>query len=602
MDWSSRLITLVEDLREIPAYKRIGDALKRGGADGFRTCGYVMREQAEQIPDRVLLRFEQESVTFGEYNAGVNRYVDLLARAGVGRGEAVAIMMENSPDFLMAEGAMAKLGSVGALINTNLRGAALTHVLRSSGARVVLADAACWPALAELPADKPPGKDLLVFAHADSVALAGTPFRPLGETLALASTAEPNIPDVKVSDVMMYIYTSGTTGYPKPTIIRHARFTMGGQSLRIVLELADGDCSYAPTPLYHGYSNFVGFAPAFHAGTTFASRRKFSAGAFLDDVRRHGATHFMYVGELCRYLMRQPPTPRDRDHRLRIATGPGLRPDIWAAFVERFGIDRVIETYGQTEANLSLMNRRGRVGSVGRSAPFTHAQLKLVQFDFEAQQPCRGADGWLIECRPGEVGELISEVSQKAVMSFDGYVDKADNEAKLLRDCFATGDVYLRTGDLLRRDRAAYYYFVDRIGDTFRWKGENVATAEVAELLNGAPGVSETAVYGVRVPHTDGRAGMALVVLQPGASFDPRAYFDFAEKALPPYARPLFVRVAASMDVTGTLKHTKTRLQQEGYDPTAVSDALWFRDVAAHTYVPLDAVLKKRIDSGALSV
>jgi len=597
MDLPSRLVTLLEDLREIPAYKRIGDALKQAGAGGLRTCGYVMREQAEKIPDRILLRFEDETVSFGRYNAGVNRYADLLARAGVQRGDAVAIMMENSPDFLMAEGAMAKLGSVGALINTNLRGAALAHVLRTSTARVALADAACWRPLAELP----PPAGVVVFAQADAATLSGTPLQPLGDAWAAASSAEPNIPDVKVSDVMMYIYTSGTTGYPKPTIIRHSRFTMGGQSLRIVLELRDGDCSYAPTPLYHGYSNFVGFAPAFHAGTTFASRRRFSASAFLDDVRRHRATHFMYVGELCRYLLRQPPTPRDRDHTLRIATGPGLRPDIWEAFVERFGIDRIIETYGQTEANLSLMNRRGRVGSVGRSAPFTHQQLKLVEFDFEAQQPRRGADGFLIECRPGEVGELLSQVSTSTMMSFDGYVDKADNEQKLMRDCFAAGDVFLRTGDLLRRDRASYYYFVDRIGDTFRWKGENVATAEVAELLNGAPGVSETAVYGVRVPHADGRAGMALVVLQPGATFDARAYFEHAEKAVPPYARPLFVRVSEAMDVTGTLKHTKTRLQQEGYDPTLVGDPLWYRDAAARTYVPLDAAAKERIDCGAIA-
>jgi len=276
----------------------------------------------------------------------------------------------------------------------------------------------------------------------------------------------------------------------------------------------------------------------------------------------------------------------------------GLRPDIWSAFVERFGIDRVIETYGQTEANLSLMNRRGRIGSVGRSAPFTHGQLKLVRFDGETQQPRRGVDGFLSDCRPGEVGELLSLVAQNTTMRFDGYVNKADNEQKLLRDCFVPGDCYLRTGDLLRRDRAAYYYFVDRVGDTFRWKGENVATAEVAELLNGAPGVSETAVYGVQVPHEDGRAGMALVVLAPGATFDPAAYFAFAERTLPPYARPLFVRLGAAMDVTGTLKHTKTRLQQEGWDPAAVSDPLWFRDDAQRTYRPLDAATRARLAAG----
>jgi len=596
MDVLSRVVTFLEDVREIPHFKRVGDALKAASANGLRTCGYVMREQAERFPDRPFLRFEQETVSYGAYNHGVNRYADVLARAAIGRGDAVAIMMENSPDFLMAEGAMGKLGSIGALINTNVRGAALAHVLQASTARVLLADPSCWPAVHELG----PLEGMTVFAAAPPEALAATGFRSLPEALAAATTAEPNIPDVKIADVMMYIYTSGTTGYPKPTIIRHARFTMGGESLRVLLGLADGDCSYAPTPLYHGYSNFVGFAPALHAGTAFASRRRFSASHFLDDVQRHGVTHFMYVGELCRYLLRQPPSARDRAHTIRLATGPGLRPDIWEGFVDRFGIERIIETYGQTEANLSLMNRRGRVGSVGRSAPFTHAQLKLVRFDFERQQPLRGPDGFLSECRTGEVGELISLVSAQTTMSFDGYVNKRDNEPKMLRDCFAAGDTYLRTGDLLRRDRASYYYFVDRVGDTFRWKGENVATAEVAELLNGAPGVSETAVYGVQVPHADGRAGMALIVLAPGARFDPSAYYAFAEKTLPPYARPLFVRLGEAMDVTGTLKHVKARLQREGYDLAAVHDPLYLRADHAHTYVPFDAALARRIDAGEL--
>ncbi|HVN87731.1 MAG TPA: long-chain-acyl-CoA synthetase [Candidatus Binatia bacterium] len=597
MDRLSRVVTLYEDLREIPHFKRIGDALKRAAAEGFRTCGHVIREQAEKIPDRVFLRFETETVTFGAYNAGVNRFADVLASAGVERGEAVAIMMQNSPAFLMAEGAMAKRGTIGALINTNLRGAALVHVVRASTARVALVDAACWPVLRELPLE-----GVVVYADASPHELAGTPFRSLPAALAEAVDAEPNIPDVKVSDVALYIYTSGTTGYPKPTIIRHSRITMGGQSLKIVLDLQPDDCAYAPTPLYHGYSNFVGFAPALHNGSAFASRRRFSASHFLDDVQRHGVTHFMYVGELCRYLLRQPPSARDRAHRIRVATGPGLRPDIWREFAERFNIPRIIETYGQTEANISLMNRRGRVGSIGRSAPFTHAQLKLVRYDFERGMPWRGPNGWLQECGPGEVGELISIVSKQTTMSFDGYVNKKDNEQKIVRDCFERGDVYLRTGDLMRRDRASYYYFVDRIGDTFRWKGENVATQEVAELLNRAPGVSETAVYGVKVPATEGRAGMALVVLAPGAQFDANAYHAFVTRVLPPYARPLFVRIAAVMDVTGTLKHTKMRLQEEGYDVSRVSDPLYFRDDQRRTYVRVDAALQQRIDGGELNL
>jgi fatty-acyl-CoA synthase len=372
--------------------------------------------------------------------------------------------------------------------------------------------------------------------------------------------------------------------------------------LKIVIGLEPDDCSYAPTPLYHGYANFVGFAPALHNGSAFASRRRFSASHFLDDVQQHGATHFMYVGELCRYLLRQPPSPRDRQHHIRVATGPGLRPDIWKEFVERFGIPRIIETYGQTEANVSLMNRRGRAGSIGRCAPFQHGQLKLVRFDFDRGEAQRGPDGCCIECAPSETGELISIVSKQTTMSFDGYVNKQDNEQKLIRNCFEPGDVYLRTGDLMRRDRASYYYFVDRIGDTFRWKGENVATQEVAELLNAAPGVSETAVYGVQVPGTDGRAGMALLVLAPGATFQPTEYYAFVTRTLPTYARPLFVRLAELMDVTGTLKHTKRRLQDEGYDPGRIGDPLYFRDDQAQSYVPLDAALKRRIDRGEMNL
>ena len=592
MDLLTRVATFAEDVREIPLFRRIQESMKRVGAAGFKTAGYVIRDRADEVPDREFLRFENESVTFGDYNAGVNRYANLVRRAGVGRGEAVAIMMENSPSFLMAEGAMAKVGSIGALLNTSLRGESLRHVLNASGARVVLADSACAEALAEISAPQ----QQTVFASQGEKSLRGV--RSLEDALVEAGASEPEIPDVNLSDVFLYIYTSGTTGYPKAAVIRHARFSLGGESLRVVLGLEDDDCSYAPTPLYHGYSNFVGFAPALHNGSAFASRRRFSAGAFLDDAIRHRVTHFMYVGELCRYLLRQPPSGRDRAHRIRVATGPGLRPDIWRAFVERFGIDRVIETYGQTEANVSLMNRRGRFGSVGRAAPFTHQQLRLVRVDLDAARPLRGPDGFLTECGRGEVGELVSAVAAGAAMPFDGYVNKEDNEEKLMRDCFAKGDTFLRTGDLLRRDAASYYYFVDRIGDTFRWKGENVATMEVAERLNGAPGIDETAIYGVRVPQADGRAGMALLVLQEGRSFDADAYYRFAREVLPPYARPLFLRIAGAMDVTGTLKHTKRRLSEEGFDPSSIRDELYLRDDEHATYVPLDRNLFEEISQG----
>ncbi|MGH7822405.1 MAG: AMP-binding protein, partial [Candidatus Binatia bacterium] len=349
---------------------------------------------------------------------------------------------------------------------------------------------------------------------------------------------------------------------------------------------------------YHGESNFVGFAVALKAGACFASRRKFSASEFLADVRRHRATGFVYVGELCRYLLRQPTSPLDRDHRLRYASGAGLRPDIWEEFQRRFGIVKIFEMYGATEGNVSLMNRGGRPGSVGRPYPFQHSQVRLVRFDVGGQELVRGADGFLIECAPEEAGELLGR-TDRGMMHYDGYAnDREATERKLVRDGFEKGDSWFRTGDLLRRDADGYFYFVDRIGDTFRWKGENVATQEVAEMLNRCPGVAEASVYGVRVAGEDGRAGMAAIVAAGDGALDPCRLFEHAERTLPSYARPLFVRLSPAIAVTGTLKQQKVAAREEGFDPTKVHDALWFRDDAARTYVPLTLALYEEIQSG----
>ena len=594
MDLLSRLLTAIEDRIERPRFLAIRNALSTDPG-ALRTMGFVCREQAERIPDRTALRFEKEEVSFAAYNEGVNRYAHLLSSRGVRKGAVVNIMMENSPAFLMAQGACAKLGAVGALINHHLEGEALVHVHRCSAAEIALVDRAGTQAL--LPVADRLGA-IEIHGDVSDIPREAPHIRPLGEELESASTDEVDIPDVSLGDVFLFVYTSGTTGFPKPAIVRHLRFTAGGRSLAMLHEQTPDDCTYAPIPLYHGWANFVGFAPAFHTGGCFASRRRFSASEFLADVRRHDATIFAFVGELCRYLMRTPPSPEDRNHSIRLATGAGLRPDIWRDFQKRFGIARIMDTYGQTEANVSLQNRRGRVGSVGRCAPGTHDQLRLARYDSETGELVRGPDGMLVECRVGEPGELLSRVSKSSAMPFDGYANPADNEAKLIRDCFEKGDLFLRTGDLLRRDRSCYYYFVDRIGDTFRWKGENVATLEVEHLLNRAPGVHETAVYGVRVPGADGRAGMALVVPEDAARFDPQAFLAHAVKNLPAYARPLFVRVADSMDVTGNFKHSKLRLQAEGFDPGCIGDLLFFRDDDARRFTPLDRSLYSEILAG----
>jgi fatty-acyl-CoA synthase len=556
------------------------------------TFGPFIRQQAEAIPDRVVLKFEDETVTYGAYNAAVNRLAAVLRREGVAQGDPVAILCLNSPLFLTALGAVAKLGAIGALINTHVTGAGLTHVLRVSDARTGICDAHALTALDGVAGSHP------VRFLTDAPAGSALPRDVRFVADAEGTAPEPGIPDIRGGDVFLYIYTSGTTGYPKPAVVRHLRFTMGGVSLGGMLGLEPGETVYAPLPLYHGESLFVGFAPAFRMGGAFASRRRFSASAFLDDVRRHEAVAFVYVGELCRYLLRQPPTPRDRDHRLRVAAGAGLRPDIWEAFCARFGISRICEMYGATEGNVALQNLDGRVGSVGKPHPVLEDTVRLARFDLGRRELVRGTDGRCVPCDPDEAGELLGRVGGPAAMEYDGYTDREATERKLVRNAFETGDAWFRTGDLLRRDAEGYYYFVDRIGDTFRWKGENVATQEVADVLNGAPGVTETSVYGVQVAGEDGRAGMAAVVVADGTGFDGSAFYAHAERHLPEYARPAFVRVVPEMDVTGTLKQRKQALAADGFDPARIADPLFVRDDAARTYVPLTPAVLEELRDG----
>ncbi len=588
---------LLQDLRESPTFLLMLSSLWRTSNRGRETFNVILDGQASRFPDRVFLLFEKESVTYEDFDKGANQYAHVLKEAGIKRGEPVAIMMQNSPDMLMAQASMAKIGSIGALINTHLTGDALAHVLGVSGARHVLVDAACLPAVAPL-LDRT-GKT--VWATGGPASLP-----PNVESLDLAmSTAAKDtfpMPDLKGEDIFLYIYTSGTTGLPKPAIIRHSRHAMAGIALGGLFGITSDDVLYSPLPLYHGESNFVGFSVALRAGATFVSRRTFSAKAFLEDARRCGVTFFVYVGELCRYLLRLPPSEQDRNHKIRLAAGAGLRPDIWKTFQERFGIPRIIEMYGETEGNVALMNLKGVQGSVGRAFPFQHSQVRLAKYDLERQDLERGPDGFLVECKVGQTGELLGRIG-KGVMPHDGYTDPEENKKKIVRNAFKRGDTYFRTGDTFYRDRQSNYYFVDRLGDTFRWKGENVSTQEVAGLLNACRGVSETNVFGVKLPHADGRASMAAIVLHTGSTFDPEAFYQHVVSTLPVYARPLFVRLVQEMDVTGTLKQRKVDFYKDGYDPEkAQPDPLYFRDDEAGRYVPLTADILSRLQDGLLKV
>jgi fatty-acyl-CoA synthase len=379
----------------------------------------------------------------------------------------------------------------------------------------------------------------------------------------------------------------------------HLRIQTMMHSFAAAMRSTQRDRMYVVLPLYHSAGGVCAIGSTLTVGGSVIIRRKFSATQFWDDCKKYRATQFQYIGELCRYLLNSPPHPLERKHHLRVVMGNGLRPEIWPAFRARFKIPRIIEFYGATEGNVSLVNFDGKVGSVGRIPSYLRSmiQTRLVLFDIEHEQPVRNDKGFCMECKPDEVGEAIGKIDQERGR-FEGYSKETDTEKKILRDVFEKGDAWFRTGDLLRQDAQGYYYFVDRIGDTFRWKGENVATSEVAEAISVFPGIKEANVYGVKVPSADGRAGMAALVTS--GPIDLTAFKTHLEKNLPAYARPIFLRMQGEIEITGTFKHRKIELVKDGFDPRAVKDPLHFLDPVDGQYVALTPELYDRLMAGEI--
>ncbi len=558
------------------------------------TVADIIEGWAVKRPNNVAIWFEDKKYTYREYDAQANRYARWAQSIGLKKGDAVALLMENRPEYLFAWTGLIKIGVTVALINTNLRERALAHSLAISGAHHLILGAELADNYASAAKDQQ--ENLTVWTTGG--AIQGT------ENLdkALASQSDAPLPkdvrkDLTAGDKCFYIYTSGTTGLPKAANMSHLRIQMMMHSFASAMKSTERDRMYVVLPLYHSAGGVCAIGSTLTVGGSVIIRRKFSATQFWDDCVKYRATQFEYIGELCRYLLNSPPHPLERKHNLRVVMGNGLRPEIWPAFKARFKIARIIEFYGATEGNVALVNLDGRIGSVGRVPNYMRRilQTRLVLFDVEHEHPVRSADGFCIECKPGEVGEAIGKIDEERGR-FEGYSKGTDTEKKILRDVFEKGDAWFRTGDLLRRDALGYFYFVDRIGDTFRWKGENVATSEVAEAISVFPGIQEANVYGVAVPGTDGRAGMASLVT--ASKIDLTAFKAHLDKNLPAYARPIFLRLQGEMEVTGTFKHRKVELVKEGYDPKTVKDPLYFLDPVTNHYVPLTPELYDRIHSG----
>ena len=591
-------IRLAREWRFVQGLRRTLKRVKSIARDSDTLICDDLQEAMARWRTQPAITFEGRTISYGEMEAMANRYAHWAKGLGLRRGQVVALFMPNRLDYFAIWYGLSKVGVVTALLNNQLTGAALAHCLKISGATIAVVDMDTAPVLeAAAPLlDHPLQTWVLGQAHDGQ--------HDLSRALKSCSQLPPDrsVRDgMTAADTALLIYTSGTTGLPKAARITHMRAQLYMRGFAGATGAKDTDRIYLTLPLYHATGGLCGLGAALLNGGSVVLRRKFSASHFWSDIAAEGCTMFVYIGELCRYLVNHDPDPDETRHKLRLAFGNGLRPDVWPVLQQRFAIPEILEFYGSTEGNVSLFNFDGFPGAIGRVPKWLRRRFntRLVQFDVETEAVVRGPNGLCIECGPGQIGECIGLIGGDVRAEYSGYLDKAASEKKILRDVFVRGDAWFGTGDLMKTDADGYFYFVDRIGDTFRWKGENVSTGEVAERLQAMAGVDQASVYGVELPGADGRAGMAALVVDD--TFDLKAFGEHVARELPAYAQPVFIRMLPAIDTTGTFKVRKMDLVAEGFDPARVGGPLYFRD-AQKSYVKLTKPLFGRLTAGDIKV
>ncbi|XP_021704718.1 long-chain fatty acid transport protein 4 [Aedes aegypti] len=576
--------TLPRDLNAAICFIRLNLTLYRWEKRKM-TVVKVFEEVAASRPSKVALIMDDQRLTFADVKQLSDRIASYFHSKGFVKGDTVALMMETRTEYPCIWLGLAKLGVVTALINTNLRRETLRHSIAVANSKAIIVSAELAGAVAEV-LEQDGIKGLPIYLYGDKQSSDGdkNEYLPDADNLRQALDNVPSVDlsslwnDVSPRDKLVYIYTSGTTGMPKAAVITNSRFIMMGTGCYYMLSLRDDDIIYNSLPLYHSAGGMVGMGSVLLCGLTAALRKKFSASNFFPDCIKYNCTVAQYIGEICRFVLTTPPRPTDGQHKVRMMFGNGLRPQIWTQFVSRFNINQICEFYGSTEGNSNLMNLDNTVGAVGFVPAFarTFYPVTLVRCEEETGEIIRDPDGFCIRCKPGEPGVFVGKINLKnALSSFVGYADKKASEKKVLRDVFTKGDMFFNSGDILVADLFGYYYFKDRTGDTFRWRGENVATSEVEGVITNIVGLKDCAVYGVDIPGTEGKAGMAAIVDTEG-KLDLEQLGAGIRGSLPPYARPLFIRVLSEVPMTTTFKLKKRDLQIDGYDINKIKDPIYF--------------------------
>ncbi|XP_003741428.1 long-chain fatty acid transport protein 4 [Galendromus occidentalis] len=557
------------------------------------TVVQIFEDTAKRNPDKIAFRTEDKQWTFREVKESVNRVANCFLQLGFKPGDEVCIFMDSRPEFVMMWLGLSKIGVVSALVNNNLRLQPLIHSLLSVPAKAVIFGTPQVQGInditSELLKEKP---ELKFFCFGIADVAPELHSMNLEKLLETSSAAEPRTTHKgSVHDKLVYIYTSGTTGLPKAAIIKNSRFISMTSITNSIMPAKSSDVFYTCLPLYHTAGGIVSVGQAILYGNTVCIRPKFSASKFWDDCIKFDATVTQYIGEICRYLLAQPERPQDKQHKVRMMFGNGLRPQIWTEFSERFNVKNLREFYGSTEGNAHVMNIDNTVGAVGfvsRIAENVHP-VRLIRIDEATGLPLRNKKGLCVPCRPGQVGELVGVIRvNDHIHSFDGYASEKATSKKMYRDVFKKNDAAFASGDLLVMDEYGYLFFKDRTGDTFRWKGENVSTSEVEGIVSRILKMADVVCYGVQIPGSEGRAGM-VAVDDADDSIDLSKFSEEAKLCLPAYAIPLFVRKLSQIDRTGTYKLKKVELQKEGFDINVVKDPIYF--LHNGTYVRLDREL-----------
>ena len=560
----------------------------------------VIQERAEKSGEAPALLSDEECLTYRALAERSNRYARWALSQGLRKGDTVCLLMPNRPEYLAIWLGVTRAGGTVSLLNTNLVGQSLVHCIDIVAPAHIIS---CGGLIGRLTtALRNSAAAAKIWMHG-----AGDDELPrIDLDIERYSGDKPDaaeLPPVTGDDCALFIYTSGTTGLPKAAKVSHFRLMQWSHWFAGMMDTSASDRMYCSLPMYHSVGGVLATGSVLVGGGSVVIRQGFSARQFWNDIMRWDCTLFQYIGELCRYLLHADPLPHETEHRIRMCCGNGLRADIWNEFKTRFRIPRIFEFYASTEGNVSLFNIEGKPGAIGRMPAFLSHRfpVTLVKFDVAKEEPVRDQRGYCIRCAAHETGEAIGRISRDSSnigSRFDGYSSSEASEKKILRNVFEAGDAWFRTGDLMRRDDEGYFYFVDRVGDTFRWKGENVATSEVSEAICAFPGIKEANVYGVAIPGAEGRTGMAVLVA--GDDLDLVALRTHLVSRLPAYARPRFLRFRSEMELTATFKHDKQNFARQGYDPAAITDALYFDDPQRQAFVRLDNALYERIQKGRI--